>query len=515
MDIKTLILLHFVISIINVGSIAIIWHQYQKRFAGVSLWLVNMILQAVGMALIIMRGEIADFISIVLSNTLLLTGAVIFLMGLERFAGKKGWHIHNYILLAAFVCLATYYSVIDQSMVMREIIVSIMIMIISFQGCWFLLWKAAPELLPITRITGIVLGGYTVVSFARMVLLAVFPLQTNDFLRFGFADSLTITLYVLLSICLTISIILMVNRRLLGEVRAQEEKFTTTFHSSPYAIMLTKLSDGAIIEVNDGFVDIFGYQYAEVIGKTILDLRIWSKEEDRVTIASELEQGKEVQGVECQFRKKAGNMMMGLFSTNIIIISNEKCLLSNISDITELSQMKQRLQVLATHDALTGLPNRTLFYERFDIALSNAQSNIKKMVIISLDLDNFKTINDSLGHDIGDKILAAAAAKMKEILRKGDTVARFGGDEFVLLLWEIEHNGDAIQVIEKLLKGFRQPFIIGEYTLNLSASIGLAFYPEDGKDIKDLITKSDKALYHVKKNGRNNYQLYAQLPSCS
>jgi diguanylate cyclase (GGDEF)-like protein/PAS domain S-box-containing protein len=475
-----------------------------------------MILQVVGMALIIMRGEIVDFISIVLSNTLCLIGAVIFLMGLERFTGTKGWHIHNYLLLVTFVCLATYYSVINPNMAMREIIVSLMIMIISFQGCWLLLWKVAPELFQITRITGIVLGGYTVVSFVRMMLLVVvFPLQTNDFFRFGFADSLTITLYVLLSICLTISIILMANKRLLGEVRAQEEKFTTAFHSSPYAIMLTKLSDGAICEVNDGFVNIFGYQYAEVIGKTILDLRIWSKDEERVTIANELSQRNEVQGVECQFRKKSGNMMMGLFSTNIIIISNEKCLLSNISDITELSQMKQRLQVLATHDALTGLPNRTLFYERFDIALSNAQCNVKKMVIMSLDLDNFKTINDSMGHDIGDKILAAAAAKMKGILRKGDTVARFGGDEFVLLLWEISHKGDAIKVIEKILNSFRRPFIIGEYKLNLTASIGIAFYPEDGKDIKGLITKSDKALYYVKKNGRNNYQLYAQLPSHS
>jgi len=515
LDIKTLTLLHFVISIINAGSIAIIWSQYQKRFAGISLWLVNMIFQAVGMALIIMRGEIPDFISIVLGNTLLLIGAVFFLIGLERFTGKKGLHIHNYIMLATFVCLATYYSSIDPNMVIREIIVSLMIVIISLQGCWLLLRKVASNLQPITRITGIVLGCYAVVSFARMILLVAFPLQTSNFLRFGFADSVTITLYVLLSICLTISIILMVNRRLLGEVRAQEEKFTTTFHSSPYAIMLTKLSDGAIIEANDGFVNIFGYQYAEVIGKTMLDLCIWRKDEDRIMIANELAQGNKVQGIERQFRKKSGNIMTGLFSTNIIFIHNEKCLLSNISDITEMSQMKEKLQVLATHDALTGLPNRTLFYERFEIALSNKQFNDITMVVISLDLDKFKIINDSLGHDIGDRVLVAAATKMKGLLRKGDTVARFGGDEFVLLLREISPKVDAIKVIGKILNGFRQPFIIGEHKLNLTASIGIAHYPEDGKDIKDLITKSDQALYYVKRNGGDNYQRYAELPSNS
>jgi diguanylate cyclase (GGDEF)-like protein/PAS domain S-box-containing protein len=470
-----------------------------------------MILQVVGMALIMMRGQIADFISIVLSNTLLLIGAVFFLIGLERFVGKKGWHIHNYILLAVSVCLLLYYSLIETNMIMREIIVSLMIGIISFQGCRLLVWRVSSELFQITRITGLVLGCYAVVSLVRMILLVVFPLQISNFLHFGFADSLTITLYALLSICLTISIILMVNKRLLGGIRAQEEKFSTTFHSSPYAIMLTKLSDGAIIEVNDGFVNIFGYQYAEVIGKTIFDLCIWNKEQDCITIANELEQGNEVQGKECQFRKKTGNIMTGLFSANIITIGNEKCLLSNISDITELSQMKQRLQFLATHDTLTGLPNRILFYERFDIALANAQRNIKQIVIMSLDLDNFKTINDSLGHDIGDKILAAASAKMRGSLRKEDTVARFGGDEFVLLLWEIDHERDAIKVIEKILDGFRQPFVIGEYKLKLTASIGIAFYPKDGKDIKELIAKSDKALYYVKKNGRNNYQLYGKL----
>ena len=512
-DIKTLILLNFVINIINAGSIAIIWHQYRKRFAGISLWLVNMTLQAVGLSLIFLRDVVADFVAIVLSNTLLIAGAVILLIGMERFIGKKSSQIHNYSLLVAYVCLNTYYFSISPNMTMREILISAMIVIIFSQICWLLLRRVALDLRYVTRITGVVLGCYVVVSLVRMILLIIFPLQTSDFFKSGLIDSLSITSYIMISVCFTISMILMVNRRLLGEVQAQEEKFTIAFHSSPYVIMITRSSDGGIIEVNDGFVNIIGHQYADVIGKTTIDLCIWAKDEDRVAIVNELSKDNKVQGVEFQFRKKSGSMMTGLFSAKIIMINNEKCILSSISDITELSQMKQMLQDMATHDALTGLPNRRLFYDRFNIALANAQRKNKKLAVVSLDLDKFKTINDKLGHDAGDKVLIEAAGRLTSFLRKIDTVARFGGDEFVLLLGEINHKDDAIKVIQKILNGFRQSFIIGEHKLNLSASIGIALYPEDGSDINDLIKKSDEALYYIKDNGRDNYQFYAEFTS--
>ncbi|TGE31117.1 sensor domain-containing diguanylate cyclase [Desulfosporosinus sp. Sb-LF] len=514
-DMKTLILLNFVINIINAGAIAIIWHQYRKRFFGISFWLVNMTLQAVGVALIILRGVAADFISIVLSNTLLLAGSVILLIGMERFTGKKGIQIHNYILLTVYVFLTTYYCLIHPNISMRKIILSAMIVIIDFQTCWLLLRRIAPDLRQVARITGIILGFYVVVSLARMILLVISPLQTSDFFKSGIVDSLSVTLYIMTNVCFTISMILMVNSRLLGEVQAQEEKFTMAFHSSPYAIILTKSSDGAIIEVNDGFVNIFGYQYSEVIGKTLIDLNLLVRGEDRVALVKQLSKGNKVQGAEFQFRKKLGNLMTGLFSANTIMINNEKCILASISDITELSQIKQRLQVMATHDALTGLANRTLLYDRFDIAVANSQRKNKKLAIVSLDLDKFKTINDKLGHDAGDKVLIEAAIRLTGFLRKIDTVARFGGDEFVLLLWDLDHKDDAIKVTQKILNGFQQPFKIGEHKLNLTASIGIAMYPEDGKDIDDLIKKSDESLYYVKNNGRDNYQFYTESISLS
>ena len=160
---------------------------------------------------------------------------------------------------------------------------------------------------------------------------------------------------------------------------------------------------------------------------------------------------------------------------------------------------------MATHDGLTGLPNRILFYDRFNTALVNAQRQKKKFAIFSLDLDHFKAINDTLGHDVGDKVLIASAIRLTGFLRPIDTVARFGGDEFILLLWEIDNKEDAIKIAQKIREGFHALFIIDEHKLILTLSIGIALYPEDGTEINALLKSSDEALYHAKAHGRDNF----------
>lgn len=506
-DIRTLIILNFIITIINAGSIAIIWHQYKNRFDGLSFWLASASLHVVGLAVFAMRFQLPYFMEKIIANTLLVAGAMLLLIGLERFAGRRESHRKIYFLLAIFIGATIYYTVIEHSMAVI-IIMSIMITMIKIQGCWLLLKRVAPNLRPVTRITGLILGVDVVVSLIRAILLLLFPLQTEDFFKSGLVDSVIIMLYIILSICLTASIILMVTRRLLEEVQAQEEKITAVFHSSQHGILLTKLSDGAINEANDGFVNLFGYKYDEVIGKTVLDLGIWGKEEDRQTVIIKLLQGYEVQGAEFQFRKKTGDILTGLFSASTLTINSEKCILSNISDITELSQIKQQLQAMATHDHLTGLPNRRLFLDRFKQARANCERKKTGLVLISLDFDGFKAINDTLGHNIGDAVLVAVAARMKGILRRGDTIARFGGDEFVLLFGEINNKEDAVALIQKILQELRKPHVIEEYHFVLTASAGIAMYPEDGREMDELVKKSDKAMYIAKQQGKDNFRFY-------
>jgi diguanylate cyclase (GGDEF)-like protein/PAS domain S-box-containing protein len=178
-----------------------------------------------------------------------------------------------------------------------------------------------------------------------------------------------------------------------------------------------------------------------------------------------------------------------------------------IRDITERKQAEEKIQQMAYHDILTGLPNRKLFSDRLGIALAQAQRNQIKAGITMLDLDHFKGVNDTLGHDVGDLLLKAAAERLRAALRKGDTVARFGGDEFVLILPDLEVIEDAIQVVQKIVDSFRKPFLIDTHQLVVTTSIGIAIYPNDGTDEGILLKNADIAMYQAKQTGRDRYQL--------
>jgi diguanylate cyclase (GGDEF)-like protein/PAS domain S-box-containing protein len=178
-----------------------------------------------------------------------------------------------------------------------------------------------------------------------------------------------------------------------------------------------------------------------------------------------------------------------------------------VEDITDRKRMEEKIKQMAYHDALTGLPNRKLFSDRLSIALAQSQRNQKKVGIAMLDLDHFKSVNDTLGHAVGDLLLKATAERLSAALRKGDTVARFGGDEFVLILPDLGVKEDAIRVAQKIVDNFRKPFPIGTHQLAVTTSIGIAVYPADGTDEVTLMKNADIAMYQAKQAGRARYQL--------
>lgn len=235
----------------------------------------------------------------------------------------------------ALVCLHTYFFFVRPNLAARNINLSVGLLIICFQCLWLLVFRVEPGMRRLTLGVSMVFGAYCLVSIIRIVEFSTGTHSRSDYFQSGPFEALIMVSYQMLFILLTYSLTLMFNKRLLLEVKTQEEKFSKAFHSSPYAIMLTRLSDEQIIEVNDGFVKITGYNYSDLLGKTTVGLHLWDKEEGRVAAVNELLKSGRVHGREFQFRKKSGEMITGLFSAEIIPINNQESILSSISDITE------------------------------------------------------------------------------------------------------------------------------------------------------------------------------------
>jgi diguanylate cyclase (GGDEF)-like protein/PAS domain S-box-containing protein len=179
-----------------------------------------------------------------------------------------------------------------------------------------------------------------------------------------------------------------------------------------------------------------------------------------------------------------------------------------VRDVTERTYAEEQIKHLAYHDALTSLPNRLLFKDRLTVALSHAQRDGSRLAVLFLDLDRFKIINDSLGHNIGDQLLQAVSARVQSCVRESDTVARLGGDEFIVLLPNLRRADEAAPVAMKILEAIRYPLHVEGREFFMTTSIGISLFPEDGSDAETLIKNADTSMYQAKEMGRDNYQMY-------
>ena len=431
LDIRTVLFSQLITDAVCTAVLTFLWLQNRKRYAGMFFWVVDFIFQTTAVLLIILRGSLPDWMSMGFPNTLVIAGALMGYLGLERFVGKRSSQVHNYILLAVFILVHFYFIFVQPDLAVRNLNLSLGLLVLCFQCAWLMLWRAGRGLTRMTQVVGWAFALFCMVSLIRIFIVLASPHPGNDFFQSGLYDTLILMSYQSLLILLTFGLGLMVNRRLLMEVKTQEEKFTRAFHSSPYAILITRLSDGLILDVNRGFEEFAGYPPSEAIGKTTLDLRLWVKETDHQEAVAELSARGEVQGREFQFRAKSGRELTGLFYAEILVIENEQLILSSISDITEHKQVEEALRHLNTHDALTGLYNRGFF----EVEMARLERGREFPISIMMaDLDYLKDTNDQNGHAAGDALLKRVAQALNAAFRAEDVVARIGGDEFAVLL---------------------------------------------------------------------------------
>jgi len=299
-----------------------------------------------------------------------------------------------------------------------------------------------------------------------------------------------------------------ISQRKLAEeaLRQSELKYRLVFENTPLGIIHFD-GQGRITACNDSLADLIGLTHREAaIGFSLLSI-------PDVAFAKAIKQALNGQNAYYQ-----GNYESPISGKSIPVEAQIAPVMSDdgsplggviiVSDITERKRYEETIRHLAYHDALTGLPNRLLIHDRISVALPQARRQNQMLALVYLDLDNFKIINDTLGHLIGDRLLQEVAHRLKYLIREGDTVARMGGDEFMFLFPGINETGNVKIIANKILDSFSLPFQVDGHEIHVSASIGISLYPSDGQDVETLIKNADTALYRAKEQGRNNYQLF-------
>lgn len=294
-------------------------------------------------------------------------------------------------------------------------------------------------------------------------------------------------------------------KRQIAERAEMEQLFRTLFVQSPIGTYLAQ--DGRMIMANPEFEKITGYREKELASIPPLNL-VYPEDREAVRDnAIRMLRGERHQPYEYRFVTKSGRILWILETVTSIQYQGKRATLGNFMDITERKESEETIHRMAFEDPLTGLPNRALFHDRFTQALALAKRHNQDLTLMMIDLDNFKEVNDHFGHQYGDLLLREIGNRLECHLRKSDTVARMGGDEFMVLLPDTGPRGDGIRVAEKILELIRRPVLLETETVRVTASIGLAFFPADGTDEQTLIKNADRAMYRAKEKGRNRIEV--------
>lgn len=285
-----------------------------------------------------------------------------------------------------------------------------------------------------------------------------------------------------------------------------EELFHTTMDAAQIGIFVVQ--DYRMVYVNPKMQQMYGYSAEEMQAMTPDDL---TATEMRETVREQYRRrmaGEKCKPYENLAQRRDGSRFPIMVLAALATYKGRPASVGTAFDLTERKEAEQRIVELAFFDLLTRLPNRRLLEDRFGQALAEIERKRGRLALFVIDLDNFKRVNDSLGHSVGDRLLCAVAERVKETVRKGDTVARLGGDEFILVLPNAGVE-EAAELARRIMSECTQPFAVDRHTLTVTPSIGISLYPDDGHDFETLLKNADTAMYQAKESGRRNFQFFA------
>ncbi|HIK38731.1 MAG: EAL domain-containing protein [Geminocystis sp.] len=290
-------------------------------------------------------------------------------------------------------------------------------------------------------------------------------------------------------------------------LRENEEKYRAIVRQISEGIILVDPATKKIIEANPAYCSLVGYKQEEIVSLRIYDV-VATDPEINDNIIGKVQRERLNITQESVHRHRGGSLIDVEVNVSTICYGAKEYICYAVRDITERKMAEGLLYYQASHDWLTRLGNRSLFNDKLQKAIARARRYNGSLAVIFIDLDRFKNINDTLGHDVGDRFLQQVAIRLKNSLTSRDTIARWGGDEFTILLPEITNPEDVAIVAKRIFESFQQPIVVAEYQLYCHLSMGVAIYPQDGETPETLVRNADVALYRSKDNGGNQYQFY-------
>jgi diguanylate cyclase (GGDEF)-like protein/PAS domain S-box-containing protein len=545
LDMKTVVFGYVVTSALITVFIALLWCWNRKRYAGTFQWLIGYILQVLGLYLTIPRDILPESITVVLANTIIIAGFLALFIGLELFVGQTRSQFHNYLLLAAFVGGMAYFTYIQPDISIRIVLISVAILFLALQCAVLMLGRIDLRLRPATRSVGVIFLLYVLVSLSRIVFTVYQPLTPNeDWFQSPSTQAVSMLVFQMLSIALTFALILMFTRRLWrdgqeleverrraeGALRESESRLAAVFRASPIGISLTHFPEGRLADANDAYLILLGYRREELIGRLIPEMDVWVDLVDRERIIAVMREQSSLRDVETRFRRKTGEIADVSLSVELIEASGEHFMLMLARDITERKQAEETLrranesivavnhdlekalereQLLSRVDGLTGVCNRRYFFELAAHELAVAKRYHRPLSLVIFDLDNFKQVNDTFGHQAGDDLLVRAAQIARGLLREADIFARYGGDEFAILLPDSTAQASAIVANRIREKIAADQISTKEGQAGVTISVGIAECPVEACSMDQLVQQADQAMYAAKAAGRNRNAVYS------